>query len=86
MAEFIIGDLTDTLDTTTTKPKLLITGGNGLVGNAFRDIAHQYEEKYKNFKLFGPTPIMSVRYRCFRALNLTLSFTWLRVLVDSIKI
>jgi GDP-L-fucose synthase len=47
MADFIIGDLTETLDDTIyTKPKLLITGGNGLVGSAFKEIAHQYEDKY----------------------------------------
>jgi hypothetical protein len=52
MADFIIGDLTETLDDTIyTKPKLLLTGGNGLVGSAFKEIAHQYEDKY-DFILF----------------------------------
>ena len=59
MDDFVIGDLTDapiTFDTNTntntntnTKQKLLITGGNGLVGNAIRDISIQYEGKYEFF-------------------------------------
>ena len=61
MDDFVIGDLTDapiTFDTNTntntntnTKQKLLITGGNGLVGNAIRDISIQYEGKYEFFFL-----------------------------------
>ena len=46
MADFIIGDLTDKTGVYSTKPKLLVTGGSGLVGSAFKDIAHEYEDKY----------------------------------------